>query len=131
MYHLFEIFYISYAKSLVNKNPYVNFFDKEIDSMSEAVDKKLIISCDTHVDISNVADIYQNLKKAFHDGRHVEIDASIIERIDTAVLQLFCAFIKKAESADLSVTWTSVSDSLRTSAELIGLASELNFPSQS
>ncbi len=98
--------------------------------MSEAVDKKLIISCDTNVDISNVADIYQNLNKALNDGRHVEIDASIVERIDTAVLQLFCTFIKKAKSADLSVTWTSVSDSLRTSAELIGLSSELNFPSQ-
>ena len=57
----------------------------------------------------------------------VNIDASSVEMIDTAVLQLLFAFVKKVQSGHHKVSWDNPSDEFVSRAELLGLSQHLGI----
>ncbi|MFC4764263.1 STAS domain-containing protein [Dyella koreensis] len=57
-----------------------------------------------------------------------ELDASAVERVDTAALQLLAVFRRDAASKGLAVAWTGASAALRDAATLLGLAHTLELP---
>jgi ABC-type transporter Mla MlaB component len=60
----------------------------------------------------------------------VAIDAGSVERIDTAAMQLLCAFVRDRTDRSLQVTWRSVSQSVSEAARLLGVGSMLALPAE-
>ncbi|WP_266172195.1 STAS domain-containing protein [Dyella subtropica] len=57
-----------------------------------------------------------------------ELDASAVERIDTAALQLLAVFCREAGAKGHTVTWLGASTVLRDAAALLGLTQTLELP---
>jgi phospholipid transport system transporter-binding protein len=56
------------------------------------------------------------------------LDATAVERVDTAALQLLVAFHRDALTRGGKITWTGVSTPLREAAERLGLIQALALP---
>ena len=56
------------------------------------------------------------------------LDATAVQRVDTAVLQLLVAFHRDAQTRGEYITWTGVSAPLREAAERLGLTQALVLP---
>ena len=56
------------------------------------------------------------------------LEASGVERVDTAALQLRAAFPRDAQTRGRQVAWAGVSASLRDAAERLGLTKTLALP---
>lgn len=93
--------------------------DKTSNSEAETVSS---IICDEMLDISVVTELRAHLLEALAAKYPVRLDGSAVERADTAVLQVLTAFFQDARAQDISVQWTSASDALIRSAELLGIA---------
>ena len=60
----------------------------------------------------------------------VVIDASAVERVDTATLQLLCAFVRDRMGRDREVSWHSPSSALREASGLLGVTELLCLPAE-
>lgn len=60
----------------------------------------------------------------------VAIDAKSVERVDTATMQLLCAFVRDRANRNLGVTWTATPRPLLDAARLLGIASMLALPTE-
>jgi anti-anti-sigma regulatory factor len=58
----------------------------------------------------------------------VVIDAGAVERVDTATLQLLCAFVRERMGHDREVTWRAPSGALREASRLLGVNELLCLP---
>lgn len=58
----------------------------------------------------------------------ISIDASEVERIDTASLQVLVAFTRDCKAAGRAIEWTGVAPALADSARLLDLSSALGLP---
>jgi ABC-type transporter Mla MlaB component len=56
----------------------------------------------------------------------VNIDVSALERIDTAAIQLLCAFVRARKERQLGVTWSGKSAALTEAARLLGVDTVLD-----
>ncbi|MCU7835508.1 MAG: STAS domain-containing protein [gamma proteobacterium symbiont of Taylorina sp.] len=92
-----------------------------------AVDKEGLISFDDLLDITMVADRYEQLSQLLNEHKSILINAENIERIDGAGLQLLTAFFKEAKSLNISLEWQSCSEALKNSAKLSGLTENLGL----
>jgi ABC-type transporter Mla MlaB component len=61
----------------------------------------------------------------------VAIDAKSVERIDTAIMQLLCAFVRDRAARNLAVTWSATPQALLDAARLLGIGSLLALPANS
>ena len=59
------------------------------------------------------------------EKQEVVIDASNLERIDTAAVQLLCAFVRDRAAASRKVSWAGESATLRDAARLLGVSDML------
>ena len=91
---------------------------------------KTVINCEPTIDISAAQALYDHLINAISNDHDVEINAGDVTRVDTAVLQVFTAFMLESKSRDQNVIWNSVSDVFYASAELLGLVGELGLPAK-
>ena len=58
----------------------------------------------------------------------VVIDASAVERVDTATLQLLCAFVRERVGSDREVLWRSPSAAVFEASRLLGVSELLCLP---
>lgn len=79
------------------------------------------IRCGEVLDISAVADLYQQLNHALEQEGVVNLQADSIERIDTAGLQVFVSFIQEMKRRDRVLHWQDPSEALMRSANYLGL----------
>ncbi|MDH5300961.1 MAG: STAS domain-containing protein [Gammaproteobacteria bacterium] len=89
--------------------------------------KKMVITCESNVDISVAKDFYELLMQALAERQLVEIDASQVERVDGSILQLLYAFWKEAGQIGLPVSFKAASTSFVTSARLLGMDKSMNL----
>lgn len=57
----------------------------------------------------------------------VTLDATAVERIDTATLQLLAAFVRDRRLAGRAVMWRGVSEAIVGAAQLLGMVSMLSL----
>ena len=76
--------------------------------------------------INNAESIYQELERINADT-DVNIDASEVEMIDTAIFQLLYAFVIKIQSSSHSVNWIKPSEEFIGRAKLLGLSSHMDI----
>jgi anti-anti-sigma regulatory factor len=81
---------------------------------------------DPVVVINDARSLYQTLAEIDNDS-DVTIDASAVEMIDTAVLQLLFAFTKKVQAGNQQISWTNPSDEFISRADLLGLSHHLGI----
>ncbi len=83
------------------------------------------------LDISGVIELQSNLRQSLQGQRAILIEATHVERADTAVLQLLCAFFREAEEQSVEIDWSGASDALCSAARQIGLEECLSLASTS
>lgn len=88
------------------------------------------IACAEVLDISAVQDLHQQLARVLASGGGVVLDASLVERADTAALQLLCAFMQEASVNGVSVHWHEPTAELCDAVSLLGLEAELGLSKQ-
>lgn len=86
-----------------------------------------IIECGEVLDISVTAELRTQLLTVLESKKSVMLDASQVERADTAALQVLSAFVQDANSQQQTVQWKKPSEALFRSAELLGLSGLLKL----
>lgn len=89
---------------------------------------KTVINCEPTIDISSAQTLFEHLNNAVSGKHDVEINAGDVTRVDTAVLQVFTAFMLESKNQEHKVTWNEVSEAFYASADLLGLVEDLNLP---
>lgn len=73
------------------------------------------------LDISLVQVLHEELQQAIQQGGRVVVDATAVERADTAGLQLLLALAEAARLQGVDLRWQGVSQDLKESLGLLGL----------
>ena len=87
-----------------------------------------VIHCDVCLDIAGVEELYDRLHAALEAHRPIILETAQVERIDTAALQIFCAFFQEAQVRGMLVSWQQPSPALCTAARLLDLTACLGLP---
>jgi anti-anti-sigma regulatory factor len=87
-----------------------------------------VISCAASLDISVVQNLYGELQAALEAQQPVVIDATQVERADTAALQMFCAFFQEAKASGIAWQWQQPAPALREAARLLDLTAYFALP---
>ncbi len=80
------------------------------------------------LDIVGARSLYSHLNNVLAEGKSVELDASRVERVDTAALQLLAAFCRATRDAGLTLRWRAASPALCEAATMLGLNEMLGRP---
>jgi anti-anti-sigma regulatory factor len=87
--------------------------------------KPLLLPAELTID--GVAALKAQLDEVIDEPRKVVLDASEIERIHTAALQLFCLFCRDRRAAGREVEFARPSPALRAAAILLGASTLLQI----
>ena len=87
----------------------------------------ITVSCGEVLDISRVGEFYTELTMILNEEKPIEIDASLLERIDISGLQVLLAFYQKVKSSGLDINWCNPSESMLRAATLVGLQDQLGL----
>jgi anti-anti-sigma regulatory factor len=77
--------------------------------------------------INKASDFYESLKKLSASGQAIEIDASKVEIIDSAILQLLFAFVLSLKANGTSLSWYKPSEGILNKASILGLTEHLGL----
>lgn len=77
--------------------------------------------------INKAADFYEILNKLVASGEAIEIDASKVEIIDSAILQLIFAFALTLKENNIKLSWHKPTDNLLSKASILGLTEQLGL----
>ena len=80
--------------------------------------------------ISDCPQLKSELSQLVAASPPVILDATALQRIDTAGLQLLCAFVAARRRQQLVTEWRGVPAALSQAGSLLGLSSELGLPQQ-
>jgi len=86
----------------------------------------ILLSAD--LGIETAADLQRQLMPSLHQAQPVLLDASQVQRLHTASLQVLCALFMSRQRSGLETRWAAVSDILRDAANHLGLAAALELP---
>jgi anti-anti-sigma regulatory factor len=86
------------------------------------------IELEARLSIAQAAGLYGTLAARLASGGPLVIDGARVEEIDTAILQLLTSLWRTCLERGVACTWHGVSDALRRTATLIGVAEMLHFP---
>jgi len=85
------------------------------------------IALDEILDISHVANSYQQMQGWLSTGGDYAIDGKRVEHVDSAGVQLLLAFTRAVRDTGGSIKWQGVSDKLQAAIERLGLVGELGL----
>lgn len=81
----------------------------------------------SNLDITGARNLHALLGKAMKRKPPLILDASQVERIDTAALQILAAFCHSLRESDIELSWDNPSINLRRAAESMGLSTVLGI----
>jgi len=87
------------------------------------------IKLQNQLGIQHVSDLKAELETALSTGESVLLDASAIENVDTAGLQLLVAFVQHAALKKSAFEWKSPSEAFIETAGIMGLSAVLQLGS--
>lgn len=79
------------------------------------------------LDVASASGLKLELGKVFRRKPPFDLDGSLVDRIDTAGLQVLLAFMTEARNRELELKWTGVSDALMSASRMSGLAEKLEL----
>ncbi len=92
---------------------------------STAVDPLIVLAASCSV--KDAAALKTSLCAVANEGGAVTLDASAVERVDTATMQLLCAFVRDRSARNQSVVWRGQSQALQDAVRLLGVGALLNL----
>jgi phospholipid transport system transporter-binding protein len=92
---------------------------KGVEVVNQADETQLVF--EPVLDIVGARNLYGKLNSVLAHAKPVALDASRVERVDTAALQLLAAFCRTAREAGLALRWRDASPALREAAAMLGL----------
>jgi ABC-type transporter Mla MlaB component len=78
--------------------------------------------------IRTINALQTELAERLDESGKVQIDATAVDRVDTAGLQLLAAFVRDVRAEQRAVEWVGCSDALRKAATALGLEAALCLP---
>jgi ABC-type transporter Mla MlaB component len=78
--------------------------------------------------VKDAAGLKDALLHVLDEPAAVTIDARSVERIDTAIMQLLCAFVRDRAERNLAVTWSATPQPFLDAVRLLGVGSMLALP---
>ena len=81
----------------------------------------------TTLDINSAASLHGEIRAALTSAAPLQLDASAVERIDTAALQVFAALFNDTHAAHDRVVWQTPTQTLIDTARLLGLTEHLRL----
>lgn len=82
-----------------------------------------------HCTVKDAAALKQTLCNVAQESATVTIDVAALERIDTATMQLLCAFVRDRAARNQQVAWNGTSEAFVQAARLLGVSELLAFHS--
>jgi anti-anti-sigma regulatory factor len=77
--------------------------------------------------VSDASVLYAELGQKLGETKDILINASRVEMVDTAILQLLLAFIKKSQSQNVAVEWVKPSQEFLSRSETLNLTGMLGL----
>ena len=93
----------------------------------EAEKKSNRLVLESSLVINKASDIYESLKNISISSDAVEIDASNVEVVDSASLQLLFAFVLNLKERGISWSWYKPSEGMLNKASILGLTEQLGL----
>jgi ABC-type transporter Mla MlaB component len=90
---------------------------------ADSVHVRLAANCT----IRDCSTLKADLSAVLAEPASVSIDVSALERIDTAAIQLLCAFVRDRKGRQLGVTFSGKSAALTEAARLLGVDAVLDI----
>ena len=90
-----------------------------------SLDMKIVLAANCSV--KDAAALKTTLCAVAKQSADVTLDVSAVERIDTATMQLLCAFARDRSGRKQGVTWIGVSPAVQDAASLLGVRALLGF----
>lgn len=82
---------------------------------------------DSSLVINKASEVYESLKKLELTGKEVKIDASKVEVIDSAILQLLFSFVLSLKEKNIKLSWHKPTEGLLNKASVLGLTEQLGL----
>lgn len=80
--------------------------------------------------VKDAAALKTSLCAFANESTDVTLDVSAVERVDTATMQLLCAFVRDRSGRKQSVTWRGESQALQDAVRLLGVGELLGLESK-
>ena len=90
-----------------------------------AVDPVIVLAANCSV--KDAASLKTSLCAVANESGAVTLDTSAVERVDTATIQLLCAFVRDRSTRSQSIVWRGQSQALHDAVRLLGVGSLLGF----
>jgi anti-anti-sigma factor len=84
------------------------------------------IKLHSQLSIQVVSELKDELTKAIDAGGDIKLDASSVETIDAAGLQILVSFVQHAALKKCDLEWCNVSDAFMDAVQLMGLKDALH-----
>jgi phospholipid transport system transporter-binding protein len=97
------------------------------EAAERAAEASVMVVLPARFTIVEVANIKHKLEAALDSGKSIQLDASRVERVDTAALQLLLAFWRVAPDEGVGITWLSPTPPLISAARELGLLTYLKL----
>ncbi|MFC4308285.1 lipid asymmetry maintenance protein MlaB [Steroidobacter flavus] len=86
-----------------------------------------IVVLASNCSVKDAAALKTSLSAFSNHGDAVTVDVSAVERVDTATMQLLCAFVRDRSGRNQSVAWRGESAALQDAVRLLGVGELLGF----
>jgi ABC-type transporter Mla MlaB component len=93
-----------------------------------SADSQLVVTLSSNSTVKDAASLKSALIKLVASPAVVSVDARSVERIDTATIQLLCAFVRERSQRQLGVKWLDCPKALVESSRLLGVHQILGLP---
>jgi ABC-type transporter Mla MlaB component len=91
-------------------------------------DSQPVVALSSNSTVKDAASLKAALIKVVASTATVSVDARSVERIDTATIQLLCAFVRERAQRQLEVKWLDCPKALVESSRLLGVHQILGLP---
>lgn len=95
---------------------------------AQAADPVVVLAANCSV--KDAAALKTSLCAVANESTDVTLDVSAVERVDTATMQLLCAFVRDRSGRNQSVTWRGESQALQDAVRLLGVGELLGLESK-
>lgn len=94
----------------------------------EAASEAKVITLPAACTFREAGELKVHLLDAVSAPQMVKLDASAMQRVDAAGMQVICAFVRDRQADKLPLTWSSSCAALNEAARLLGIESLLSLP---
>lgn len=88
------------------------------------------ISLSSNCTVKDAGHFKDELLRWLDEPQSVAIDAKSVERIDTAIVQLLCAFVRDRAAQNRGVSWVAPPRPLLDAARMLGVSAALALPTE-